>query len=73
MNNENNRQKPNCPLIGEEGNIFNLSGRNYKQLSATYEREQAEPENKIGELNEQLRASIQNDENAAKCTNHTRA
>lgn len=41
-----------------------ISDRNYKQLSATYEREQAELENKIGELNAQLRASSQNDENA---------
>ncbi len=42
-----------------------ISERNYKQLSATYEREQAELENKINELNAQLRASSQNDENAA--------
>ncbi len=42
-----------------------ISDRNYKQLSATYEREQAELENKIGELNAQLKASTQNDENAA--------
>lgn len=26
MSNENNQQKPNCPLIGENGNIFNLVG-----------------------------------------------
>ncbi len=42
-----------------------ISERNYKQLSATYEREQAELENKINELNAQFRASSQNDENAA--------
>lgn len=42
-----------------------ISDRNYKQLSATYEREQAELESKIGELNAQLKASTQNDENAA--------
>lgn len=42
-----------------------ISERNYKQLSANYEREQAELESKIGELNAQLKASIQNDEDAA--------
>lgn len=26
MNNENKQPKPNCPLIGENGNIFNLVG-----------------------------------------------
>ena len=26
MSNENKQQKPNCPLIGEDGNIFNLVG-----------------------------------------------
>lgn len=26
MSNENKQQKPNCPLIGEDGNIFNLIG-----------------------------------------------
>lgn len=26
MNNKNKQQKPNCPLIGENGNIFNLVG-----------------------------------------------
>ena len=42
-----------------------ITERNYKQLSANYEREQAELESKIDELNEQLKASSQNDENAA--------
>lgn len=26
MNNEKKQPKPNCPLIGENGNIFNLIG-----------------------------------------------
>ena len=26
MNNENKQSKPDCPLIGEDGNIFNLVG-----------------------------------------------
>lgn len=43
----------------------NISERNYKQLSATYEREQAELETKISEMNAQLKANSQNGENAA--------
>lgn len=43
----------------------NISERNYKQLSATYEREQAELETKIDEMNAQLKANSQNGENAA--------
>ncbi len=42
-----------------------ISERNYKQLSATYEREQSELESKITELNAQLRATSQNDKNTA--------
>lgn len=26
MSNENKQTKPNCPLIGQDGNIFNLVG-----------------------------------------------
>ena len=26
MNNENKKNKPDCPLIGQDGNIFNLVG-----------------------------------------------
>ncbi len=26
MSNENKQPKPNCPLIGEDGNVFNLIG-----------------------------------------------
>ena len=26
MNNESKHSKPNCPLIGQDGNIFNLVG-----------------------------------------------
>ncbi len=32
MNNENKQQKPNCPLIGEDGNIFHLVGIAAKTL-----------------------------------------
>lgn len=42
-----------------------ISERNYKQLSATYEREQSELESKIDELNAQLRATSRNDKNTA--------
>ena len=26
MNSENKKTKPNCPLVGQDGNIFNLVG-----------------------------------------------
>ena len=32
MNNENSQTKPDCPLIGENGNIFNLVGIAAKTL-----------------------------------------
>ena len=32
MNNENRQTKPDCPLIGENGNIFNLVGIAAKTL-----------------------------------------
>ena len=32
MSNENKQQKPNCPLIGEDGNIFHLVGIAAKTL-----------------------------------------
>ena len=32
MNNENSQTKPDCPLIGENGNIFNLVGIASKTL-----------------------------------------
>ncbi len=32
MNNENRQTKPDCPLIGENGNIFNLVGIASKTL-----------------------------------------
>lgn len=32
MSNENNQTKPNCPLIGEDGNIFHLVGIAAKTL-----------------------------------------
>ena len=32
MNNENKHTKPDCPLIGENGNIFNLVGIASKTL-----------------------------------------
>ncbi len=32
MNNENKHTKPNCPLIGEDGNIFHLVGIASKTL-----------------------------------------
>ena len=32
MNNENKRTKPDCPLIGEDGNIFHLVGIAAKTL-----------------------------------------
>lgn len=32
MNDENKRAKPDCPLIGEDGNIFNLIGIAAKML-----------------------------------------
>ena len=34
MSNENKQQKPNCPLIGEDGNIFNLVGLAARTLNA---------------------------------------
>ena len=44
-----------CTYSLYEDNVNgDISERNYKQLSATYEREQAELENKINELNAQL-------------------
>lgn len=42
-----------------------ISEHNYKQLSATYEREQSELESKIDELNAQLKATSRNDKNTA--------
>ncbi len=41
-----------------------ISERNYKTLSANYEREQTELENKIHELSETISANHKNDENA---------
>ena len=32
MSNENKQQKPDCPLIGEDGNIFHLVGIAAKTL-----------------------------------------
>jgi len=32
MSNESKQQKPNCPLIGEDGNIFHLVGIAAKTL-----------------------------------------
>ncbi len=32
MNNENKQSKPDCPLIGQDGNIFNLVGIAAKTL-----------------------------------------
>lgn len=32
MNNENKHTKPDCPLIGEDGNIFHLAGISAKTL-----------------------------------------
>ena len=32
MNNENSNPKPDCPLIGQDGNIFNLVGIAAKTL-----------------------------------------
>lgn len=43
----------------------NISKRNYKSLSANYEREQTELENKIRELSEKIFTSRESDENAA--------
>ncbi len=34
MNNENRQTKPDCPLIGENGNIFNLVGIASKTLKS---------------------------------------
>ncbi len=34
MNNENSQTKPDCPLIGENGNIFNLVGIASKTLKS---------------------------------------
>lgn len=42
-----------------------ISEHNYKQLSATYEREQSELESKIDELNAQLKVTSRNDKNTA--------
>ncbi len=42
-----------------------ITERNYKQLSANYEREQAELENTLNELNKMLTDSRESDENAA--------
>ena len=43
----------------------NISERNYKTLTANYEREQAELENKIAELRKTISTSCESDENAA--------
>ncbi len=41
MSNEKNKQKPDCPLIGENGNIFNLVGIAAKTLKKNGMSEQA--------------------------------
>ncbi len=47
----------------------NISERNYKVLSANYEREQAELEKRIDELGKAIKTSRESDENAANFVN----
>ena len=41
MNNENKQNKPDCPLIGQDGNIFNLVGIAAKTLRKNGMKEEA--------------------------------
>ncbi len=41
MSNENKRVKPDCPLIGQDGNIFNLVGIAAKTLRKNGMKEEA--------------------------------
>lgn len=56
-------------MLYEDNAKGNISERNYKTLSANYEREQTELERQITELNRAIQASRESDENATNFVN----